>query len=810
MSFLRQDLLYTLRSLRKAPGFTIVVVLTLALGIGANTAIFSVVENVVLAPLPYAQPDQLVTLYEKNYHASRMGIAYADFQDWRRDAHSFKQMALFKWSAYSLTGPGSPEHMNGKEVSAGFFSMLGVRMAHGRDFTQQEDQPGGAAAVIISDRIWRDRFDGSAGALGKVATLNGRDYTVVGVLPKDFHFVGDNDIFTPIGQTDPVIIQSRTIHASAGLARLKPGVNAEQAQAELNTIQQNIDNLYPAEERGLSTNLEPFKQRLVADVRGTLLTLLGAVGLVLLIACANVASLLLARSASRTREFAIRSALGASHARLIRPLLTESILLALCGGALGLLVANGLLKTLVASVGENLPRPESIGLNGWVLLFTFGISIAVGILFGLAPALKAGNAIQPEALKEKARTSTSSHRHAQSSLVVVQMALTLVLLMGAGLLLRTIARLWKVNPGFDAQNVITFKVGISPSIVKNPANMRVAYQQMIERIREIPGVQAADISNLVPLTAQDNSVAFWVGPHAPTSVAEAPRLLMFWTGPDYLNLMGIPLLQGRFISPQDTVNSPPVVVIDSVFARAYFHDKDPVGQTISVTNGGSFRVIGVVGHVAHWGLDRPDFYTQNQVYAPYYQLPDKWLPAFGDQTVIVRTTLNAASAMPLFKAAIYGVDGSQPIYDVQTMQQIVSESMSTQRLPMILLGAFAGLALLLASVGIYGVISYSVAQRVHEIGIRMALGAEKNKIFRMVIGQGLRLALFGLATGTVMALLLTRLLTSFSHLLYGVRASDPLTFAAVTFMLASVAILACYLPARRAMRVDPMIALRDE
>ncbi|HEY1937083.1 MAG TPA: FtsX-like permease family protein [Candidatus Angelobacter sp.] len=393
---------------------------------------------------------------------------------------------------------------------------------------------------------------------------------------------------------------------------------------------------------------------------------------------------------------------------------------------------------------------------------------------------------------------------------MVQMAMALVLLMGAGLLLRTIAHLWNTNPGFDAQNVITFKVGISPFIVKNPAKMRTAYQQMTERIRQIPGVQAADISNLVPLSGEDNSAAFWVGSQAPASIAEAPRLLMFWTGPDYLNLMGIPLLQGRFLSPQDTVNSSPVVVIDSVFARAYFHGKDPVGQTISVVNGGAFRVVGVVGHVAHWGLDRPDFYTQNQVYASYYQLPDKWLPVFGDQTVIVRTTLNTASAMPLIKAAIFGVDNSQPVYEVQTMQQVVSDSMSTQRLPLMLLEAFAGLALLLASVGIYGVISYSVAQRVHEIGIRMALGAEKSKIFRMVIGEGVRLTLSGLAIGTIVAMLLTRVLSSFSHLLYGVGANDPLTFLAVVLVLAVVAILACYVPARRATRVDPMIALRYE
>jgi predicted permease len=410
---LMQDIRYGVRTLRRAPGFTIVAVLTLALGIGANTAIFSVVQGVVLAPLPYRQPDRLVALYEKNYRASRMGVAYADFQDWRRDAHSFQRMALFKWRDYSLTNPGSPEHLNGKEVSAGFFSMLGVEPVLGRDFTQQEDQPGGAPAAIISDRIWRDRFGGGMGVLGKAMTLNGTLYTIVGVLPRDFHFLADSDIYTPIGQTDPVIIQSRTIHASAVVARLKPGVTMEQAHAELETIQQNLDNLYPAEERGLSTNLDPLKQRIVANVRGTLLMLFGAVGLVLLIACANVASLLLARSASRTREFAIRSALGASRSRLIRSLLTESILLSLCGGILGFLLANTTLRMALASARISLPRAESIELNGWVLLFTFGISIAVGVLFGLVPALKTESATQQNALKEKGRTATSSHRRAK-------------------------------------------------------------------------------------------------------------------------------------------------------------------------------------------------------------------------------------------------------------------------------------------------------------------------------------------------------------------------------------------------------------
>ena len=811
MSYLWQDLLYTLRSLRKAPGFTMVVILTLALGIGANTAIFSVVEGVVLAPLPYHQPDQLVIVWEKNPSGRNISPSYPDFQDWRRTTRAFQDMAAFTWHAYDLTNPGSPEHLDGWQISSGFFRALGVNLIVGRDFTVEENQRGGAPAVIISERVWKNRFAGNTAALGKVVTLDGADYTLVGVAPSGINLGGVIDLYLPVEQGDPLIVNDRRTHAFIALSRLKPGINMAQAEADMNAIQKNLGELYPKFDQGLTAGIVPLKEALIGDVSGTLLMLLGSVGLVLLIACANVASLLLARSAARRREFAIRTALGARRFRIVWQMVTESVVLSLVGGGLGLVLAKWIVKPLLAAVPGDFPRAANVGLNPAVLLFTFAISIAVGIIFGLIPALKTGNNNLQPSLKEAGRGSTRMHHRAQSGLVVIQIALTLVLLVGAGLLFRSIRHTWNVQPGFDTHQVIAFKAALSPDLTKSPQTMRVAYQQLIGRIHEIAGVQGADLTTLVPLSGMDNELPFWLGPDEPKSIAEAPRLLTYSVGPDYLRTMGIPLLQGRSFSVADTVQSEQVVIIDSEAAKKYFPGKDPVGQTLTFARVGRFRVIGVVGHVRHWGLGDTSSHNQVEAYMSFYQISDQWLPVMHfSTTIVVRTPLDIATVLPAIKTAIYGTGSAQPIYDVRTMQQAVSASMATQSFPLILLSAFAGLAMLLASVGIYGVISYSVGQRVHEIGIRMALGAEKHKIFRMVIGQGFRLALFGLAIGTIVALLLTRLLASFSHLLYGVRASDPLTFAAVSVTMAGVAILACYIPARRAASVDPMVALRDE
>ena len=818
MGTLIQDLRFGLRMLCKSPGFTAVAVLTLALGIGANTAMFSVMQGVVLAPLQYVSSDRLVMVWENNPRFPRTWVSYPNFRDWQRSARSFQQMAAFRQEGVDFAGPGTPEHLNGKEISSGLFSTLGTELALGREFSPEEDRHGGTPVVIISNRLWKNRFDGSPEALGKSLTLDGVNYTIVGVTPfgvtaLGFRLEDDADVYTPLGQSDPLILNDRAAHNGIyALARLAPGVTLAQAQAEISTIQNGLDHLYPDANRDLGIYIEPLKQFVVGDAGKMLLLLSGAVGLVLLIACANVANLLFARAAARVREFAVRSALGANRARLVRQLLTESVLLSLLGAGLGLLFAILGVKSVPAAVSENLPRSENIAVNGPVLLLTLCASIAVGILFGLAPALKSWNSDPQASLKEGGRGSTVAHHRTQSILVIVQMALTLVLLVGAGLLFRTLRHLSDVNPGFDIQHIMTFKVGVSHSLTKTAPSTRTAYQQLIERIRQIPGVQGADFTGSVPLNG-GWIMPFWIGSQKPASLQGAPRLVMFLTGPDYLRTMGIPLLRGRFFSPEDTPNSPCVMVIDSVLAGIYFPDSDPLGQTLSAgfSPVGPCRIVGMVGHVKQWALNDSSTDIQTQAYFPLYQDPDQWVPLnYPNMTIVVRTPLDVASVMPAIKSAVYGAGSDQPIFNVETMQQIVSESMSSQRLPMILLGAFAALALLLASVGIYGVISYSVAQRIHEIGIRMALGAHKRDVFRMVVGQGLALALAGLAIGVVAALILTRVLSSFSLLLYGVGASDPVTFITVSVMLLFVTVVACYIPTRRAMRVDAMVALRYE
>ena len=810
LELLVQDIRYALRKMRRSSGFTAVAVLTLALGIGANTAIFSVVQGVVLAPLPYSDPDRLTFVFADNLTLKHIILtSYPDFLDWQRSAQSFEQMAALSFGQLDLTSPGPAEHFNSKQISGAFFSTLGVKLTLGHEFSPEDNRPGGAPLVIISDHVWRERFGASRNVLGKSMVLNGIGYTIVGVTPPGFNFWTDSDVYVPADQGDPVL-NDRVTHKFAVIARLKPGVNLGQAQAEISTIQEHLDETYSSTDRGLGARAIPIKQIIVGDVSGTLFLLLGAVGIVLLIACANVANLLLARSAARRHEFAIRSALGASRRRIVRQLVTESVLLSLVGGVLGLAIAKWGPKAALAVAPGSLPRSENIGVNISVLLFALAISLVVGILFGLAPANRSSRVDVQESLKQGGRTSTGGHHRGRGGLVMVQMALTLVLLAGAGLLFRTIRHLWEVNPGFDPQHVVTFKVGLSASANQNPASLRAAYLQLMDRIGRIPGVQAADLTTLVPLGGGENALPFWVGAQ-PASIAEAPRTTTYSTGPDYLKVMGIPLLQGRYFTYEDTINTERVVVINDLLAHQFFPNNDAVGKTVTFIHVGAYRVIGVVGHVHHYDLGNSRFYTPYQAYSSFYQIPDQWLPIMHEEAIImVRTPLDIASVLPAIKAAVYAGGGDQPVYQIQSMEETVSQSMSSHRFPMILLGTFAGLALLLASVGIYGVISYLVTERVNEIGIRMALGAERWDVLRMVIGQGLRLAVPGIAVGAVATLIAGRLLSGFSSLLYGVRAGDPLTLITVSVVLLIVALLACYLPARRAAGVDPMVALRNE
>src|SRR5262245_24295368 len=811
-----QDLRYGVRTLLKHKSFTLIAVLSLALGIGANTLIFSVFQRVLLPPLTYDHPERLVIMWSRNHRGFHVFVSGPNFQDWKRSNHSFDRISGIQWQGRDLTSPGMAEHVEGRAVFSDFFSTLGVKLALGREFSAQEDQYGGTPVVVISDRLWKNRFGGSPDAVGKVVTMDGVDYTVVGILPPGFRFAYDADVFTPLGQVARLTMNDRATHGGIlCIGRLKPGVTVDQARADMLVIQNGLNQLYPDANSGLSVDVIPLKKELVELVGGdtdkTLLLLLGAVGLVLLITCANVANLALARSAARNGEFAVRLALGASRGRVVRQLMTESVILSLAGGVQGLVIAMGGSRPILAALPLDIPGIKDAGVNFPVLLFTFGIALFVGILFGVLPAFKSSRTDLQSVIRQGGRGDLRGRNRAQSLLVIVQMALTLVLLTGASLLFRTVHKLWSVNPGFHTQNIITFKDGLSPSATKTPQSARVAYRQLIDRIGTIPGVDAVELTNSVPLTRQVGYGPFWVDDARPPSEAEAPRTLMSQAGPDYLRVMGIPLLRGRFFTPQDKIESE-LVVIDNFLADAYFPGKDAVGHTMTTPQTGDvWRIIGVVVNVEDLELGRGDQYSQFQTYFPFYQLPVRFMPYWSRGiTVMVRTPLDPAAILPAIKKEVYGAENDQPVYDVKTIEKIVSDSMSSQRLTMILLGAFALLALLLATVGIYGVISYLTAMRTQEIGIRMALGAERGDVLRMVLAQGMRLAVAGIVIGIIAALIAVRLLSSFSSLLYGVGSGDPLTLITVSVALIGATLLACYVPARRAANVDPMITLRYE
>jgi predicted permease len=805
------DLRFSLRTLAHSRSFTAIAVITLALGIGANTAMFSVVHGLILAPLPFQQPDRLVFVWQNRPGVPQIDASYPNFEDWERTSRSFDFMTALDFDSFNLTSPGNAEHLVGIRASSAFLATLGVRPVIGRDFDPSEDQVNATPVVLISSRIWQERFRSDPHVTGKPLLLDGKSFTVIGVLPSGFRFLEDTDVVTPLRPNMPNIFGERSVEAIAVLARLGSGVSMGQAEAEMNTIQQSLDRQYPDANRGIGIALTTLKQQILGDVKGTVLLLFGAVSLVLVIACVNFANLLLARSTARTREFGIRAALGASRKRMVRQLLTESLVLSLAGGALGIVFAGFGLRVLLAALHSTLPRSENIGLHLPVLWFTFLTSILAGVLFSLVPALQSAMPDVQATMQQNTRGATMGRNVLLSRLVVLQFALTLVLMTGTGLLLRSIRNLGHVNPGFDTRHVISFQVGLSPATTSSPAGTRAAYEQLLERIRHVPGVEAADITNIVPLSGEDNGGPFWIGSAQPASLQEAPHALYFWTGPDYLKAMGIPLLQGRFFTTADQAGSARVVVIDSVLAQTFFPGRNPVGQTLTVAHWGAARVVGVVGHVRHWGLDDPGTYNPRQIYIPVYQLPDSMVTDFfGTLTLLVRTPLPLADLMPRIRNVIYASATDQPVYSVKTIEDVVSESMASRTLPVLLLGAFAGLALILASVGIYGVVSYSVMKRTKEIGIRMALGADRRQIFRMIIRQAISMAGMGLGVGTLVAVTLVRLVPSFSHLLYGVSHNDPLTIFGVSAVLLMSALLACFIPARRAMQTEPLNSLRCE
>jgi len=710
--------------------------------------------------------------------------------------------------SFSLTGAGEPERLNARLVSGEFFSVLGVNPVMGRNFRPEEDQPGAGPVVIISVALWQRKFAEAPDAVGKSLRLDDKSYTIIGVLPADFTMFRASDVFALIGQWNGPPLRSRMAGLGLhGIGRIKPGVTFAQAQADLDKVMRNLAALYPEANRGNGAKLVPLKEQLVGDVRLALLLLLGAVGFVLLIACVNVSNLLLARSTGRTREFAIRASLGAGQWRLLRQMLTESMLLALAGGSLGLLLAALGTQAALGALPTALPRAHEVGLDVRVLLFTLAISLGAGALAGLAPALKVSQWRLSETLKEGGRGG-GGRRRAQGVLVAVEMALALVLLIGAGLMIRTLNALWKVDPGFRPDNVLTFGLNFPPSMrTASPEAAHANARDLSDRLNSIPGVKAASFSaGASPLQGEDD-LWFWIeGEPKPESTSQMHMALVYRVEPAYLTAMGIPLKRGRFFTDQDDVRSQSVVVIDEVLARQYFPNVDPIGKRINL--GGDrnpSQIIGVVGHVKQWGLDASDGREslQAQLYEPLRQEPGS-PPGL---SVVVR----AEGSTPALWAALRRVVQSQNSVNIisraQTMDEVIAGTLAPQRFLMIVLDAFAAVALLLASVGLYGVISYLVGQRTQEIGVRLALGAQRRDVARLVVSQGMKMALSGVAIGLLAALGLTRLL---AEMLYGVSPTDPATFAVITLLLVMVALLASYLPARRATRVDPLIALRHD
>jgi predicted permease len=815
------DARFGARLLARSPGFTIVAVLTLAMGIGANTAIFSIVNAVLLSPLPFPHPEQLVTLHESKPNFETGSISYPNFRDWQRNNSTFSAIAVSRATSFSLTGAGEAEQVFAEFISSDFFSLLGVNPVIGRQLAPGEDEVGAAPVVLINERLWKRKFDGSPDVLGKTITLDAHGFTVVGVIPANLDLTlrsfRQSEVYVPIGQNkNPLLLGRGSGLGIHGIGRLKPGVTIEQARADMANVTSNLAATYPDADKGIGASILPLKQDMVGGVRPFLLVMLAAVCFVLLIACVNVVNLQLARSTARAREFAIRATLGATQSRLIRQLLTESLLLSLIGGALGLALAAWGTRAALAKLPFTLPRAAGVGVDWRVLAFTIAVSLLSGIVFGLAPALKTRKPILQETLKESGRGGSGTRHRTQSVFVAAEMGLALVLLVGAGLMIRTLARLWGVDPGFNPRNVATFELSLPPSLMNaSPDAVRAAYREIDRRFAAVPGVQAISMVWGATPMAGDDETLFWIeGRPKPATQNEMNWAVNYVVEPDYLKVMQIPLERGRFFTSQDNEHAHQVAVIDEVFARQFFHGQDPVGKIIHVSGFGSesadaTEIVGVAGHVLQWSLASNAQQTlQAQLYRPCAQMHDDFvvLTSYGTN-VIVRSAGNQPGLMDSIRSVSKEINGDQVIYDVQTMDEIISDTIQDQRFSMILLGAFAALALLLASLGIYGVVSYAVGQRTHEIGIRLALGAQQRDVLRLILGGGLRMTLAGVAIGIVAALALTRLM---ANLLYGVSARDPLTFAAVGLLLTLVALAACYIPARRAMRVDPIVALRYE
>ena len=808
-----QDVSYATRLLWKNPGFSTVAILTLALGIGANSALFSVVSGVLLNPLPFPQPDELVGVYEKTNEFDRSSVSYPNYLDWKKENRGLEALAAYRSDRYNLTGMGEPQRVHIHMVSAEFLSVLGVQPIAGRNFRPEEDLPGAAPVAILGDGLWNSKFGGSRSVGGQSITLNGKSYTVVGVAKQDFPFLSRSEIYVPIGQwNDPTFRDRHIGMGTRSVGRLKRGVTLEQAQADLSRVAESLAAAYPDVNKGTGITVIPLKTDVVGDVRGLLLVLLGAVSFVLLIACANVANLQLARSTGRTREFAIRAALGAGPWRVIRQLLTESVLLSVAGGILGLGVAKIALRMALKALTDVLPRVNEIGLDWRVMLFTATLSIVTGLAFGLVPAMRLLRPKLSETMNEAGGRGSSGKRHRlQKILVGAEMALAVVLLIGAGLMIRSLALLWGINPGFDARNATSFEISLSANPADTPASLRAKYREGLRQLESIPSVKAVSmVGGALPMTG-DSELPFWrEGQARPENQQDMTFALFYLVTPGYLDAMKIPLQRGRFFTAQDDEHGPPVAVIDSALARKYFPNEDPVGKYLNL---GLLNVkpliVGVAGHVEHWGLGATGHENlQSELYLPVWQIPDQFWPLLANGSgYVARTSATTEGLGRGLREATAKFDSTAAVYGMQPLEEIVADSISSKRMAMVLLSVFSALALVLSAIGIYGVISYLVGQRTHEIGIRVAMGASRNDVLKLVLGDGMRIALAGAVAGLAAALGLTRLITT---MIYGVSAMDPITFAGVTILLLFVALVACYLPARRAMSVDPIVVLRYE
>jgi putative ABC transport system permease protein len=803
------DVRFAVRMLAKNPSFTVVAVFALALGIGANTAIFSVVNAVLLRPLPFKDPQQLVMVWENAAHLGfpKNTPSPANFLDWQKQSSVFAGMAAMIERSFNLTGVGEPERLDGRRVSANMFEVLGVPALLGRAFVPDDDRAG-TRVVLLSHSLWQRRFGSDPAVIGTALTLNGESYTVVGVMPPSLHLPGygnwSDQVWVPIA-FPPEEAAQRGNHFLEVIARLKPGVTIEQAQAEMETIAARLARQYPDYNVRTGAVVTPLHEEVVGDIKPALLVLVGAVGFVLLIACANVANLLLARAAVRQKEIALRLALGASRSRLTRQFLTESVLLAFFGGGFGLLLALAAIRILKSFVPATVSQAQAIAIDGKVLLFTALVAVLTGVVFGLAPAIQASLFNLNDTLKEGGRDSAASLKgnRLRSLLVVTEVAVSFLLLIGAGLLINSFFHLRNLDPGFRADHLLTMKIDLSQ--VKYPDRERRSafLDELIRRVRALPGAKAAAIAGNLPLTYNGDSMAIGVEGVPDPPPDQRPDVIYRAVGPGYFSTMGIPLLRGRDFTDQDRADSNYVVVISEKIAQHFWPGQDPIGKRLkpgSSTSDAPWReVIGVVKDVRQNDFIAP---PKMQMYFSYRQLKD-----LAPNALVVRTAVHPMSLAASVRNTIWSLDKDQTVSDVDTMEHIIAEAVARQRFSMLLLGLFAGLALVLAAVGIYGVMSYSVAQRTREIGVRIALGARRADVLQMTVKQGLKLVGLGMLVGVVAAFILTRVMAS---LLFGISATDPLTFIGIALVLLTVAILASYIPALRATRVDPIVALRTE